>query len=161
MNQTYNIQVNDVHDFQLSAADLVQLDAVSDSAGVFHLLQNHQSYNIKISQEDFLNKKYEVEVNGNSYQIQIHDQLDNLIKELGFEISSEAKVNDIYSPMPGLILDILVNEGDQVVANQPLLILEAMKMENIITAPRDGKIKKIIAQKAKAIEKKALLINLE
>lgn len=44
------------------------------------------------------------------------------------------------SPMPGTILRILVNVGDQVKANQPLIILEAMKMENEIVANKDGKI---------------------
>ncbi|MDT2757302.1 acetyl-CoA carboxylase biotin carboxyl carrier protein subunit [Enterococcus asini] len=44
----------------------------------------------------------------------------------------------IDAPMPGTILKVLANVGDQVTANQPILILEAMKMENEIVAPKDG-----------------------
>ena len=45
---------------------------------------------------------------------------------------------EIKAPMPGLVLDILVNEGDEVVADQPLMILEAMKMQHEILAGIDG-----------------------
>lgn len=51
--------------------------------------------------------------------------------------------NSIKAPMPGSILSVKVNEGDQVKAGQVLLILEAMKMENEIVAPKDGVINKI------------------
>lgn len=59
-------------------------------------------------------------------------------------VNKPTKVNDAMpSPMPGTILRILVNVGDTVKANQPLLILEAMKMENEIVANQDGKISAI------------------
>jgi len=49
----------------------------------------------------------------------------------------------VKSPLPGMILEIKISEGDSVKAGQVLLILEAMKMENQIQAPHDGKVKKI------------------
>jgi biotin carboxyl carrier protein len=63
--------------------------------------------------------------------------------------------------MPGLILDINVTEGELVAEDTPLLILEAMKMENVITSPREGVIKSITVKKGDTVDKKQLLISYE
>ena len=61
--------------------------------------------------------------------------------------------------MPGLVLDILVKVGDEVKKGDPLMILEAMKMENILKSASDGVIKKINVEKKQAVEKGQVLIN--
>ncbi|MCL4125700.1 UNVERIFIED_CONTAM: hypothetical protein GTU68_028898 [Idotea baltica] len=63
--------------------------------------------------------------------------------------------------MPGLILDINVKVGQEVIEDDALLILEAMKMENVLTAPRDGMIKSITVSKGDAVDKNQLLITFE
>jgi biotin carboxyl carrier protein len=63
--------------------------------------------------------------------------------------------------MPGLILEIRVKEGDAVSEDSPLLILEAMKMENVITSPREGVIKSISVKVGETVDKKQLLISFE
>jgi biotin carboxyl carrier protein len=63
--------------------------------------------------------------------------------------------------MPGLILAVHVTEGDQVQEGDPLLILEAMKMENVILSPRNGVICKVAVQKGAAVDKKSLLVEFE
>ena len=63
--------------------------------------------------------------------------------------------------MPGLILEINIEEGQEVKENDPLLILEAMKMENVINSPRDGVIKSIAVSQGNTVEKNALLIEFE
>ncbi|GAL73027.1 biotin/lipoyl-containing protein [Jejuia pallidilutea] len=63
--------------------------------------------------------------------------------------------------MPGLILEINVKVGQEIQENDPLLILEAMKMENIITSPIDGVIKAIHATKGDAVTKDQLIIEFE
>ncbi|MCL4126550.1 UNVERIFIED_CONTAM: hypothetical protein GTU68_064554 [Idotea baltica] len=63
--------------------------------------------------------------------------------------------------MPGLILEINIAVGQEVKENDSLLILEAMKMENILTSPRDGIIKSISVSKGDAVEKNQLLIEFE
>jgi biotin carboxyl carrier protein len=50
---------------------------------------------------------------------------------------------EILAPMPGTIINILVNEGDEVLEYQEVIVLEAMKMENAIPTPESGKIKEI------------------
>ena len=61
--------------------------------------------------------------------------------------------------MPGMVLNILVNEGDTIKKGDPLIVLEAMKMENILKSPTDGVIKKIPINKGVAVEKNQLLIQ--
>ncbi|HNA32062.1 MAG TPA: biotin/lipoyl-binding protein, partial [Flavobacteriales bacterium] len=70
-----------------------------------------------------------------------------------------AAVKEIKAPMPGLVLKVLVKEGDAVKKNEPVLILEAMKMENVIKSPGDGTVKRIHAQEKTAVEKGQLLIG--
>ena len=80
---------------------------------------------------------------------------------MGFETGTTKKVNEIKAPMPGLILDINVEIGQEVKEDDPLLILEAMKMENALTSPRDGVIKSISVTKGDAVDKNQLLIEFE
>ncbi|WIF95649.1 biotin/lipoyl-containing protein [Caminicella sporogenes] len=65
--------------------------------------------------------------------------------------TAPAGANTITAPMPGTILDIKVNEGDNVSNGQVLLILEAMKMENEIMAPIDGKVVSINVSKGASV----------
>ncbi len=67
----------------------------------------------------------------------------------------------IAAPMPGLVIDIEVQEGSPVKQNQGLLIVEAMKMQNEIKAPRDGVVKNIFVQKGQTVNSKDRLIIIE
>ena len=69
------------------------------------------------------------------------------------------KVNEVKAPMPGMVLNILVQEGAEVKKGDALLVLEAMKMENIIKSPCDGTVKRVAATKGTAVEKNQLLIQ--
>ena len=71
------------------------------------------------------------------------------------------KVNNIKAPMPGLVLRISVAVGDVIKKGDPLLVLEAMKMENVIKAAGDGVVKKINATEKIAVEKGSILIEFE
>ena len=64
----------------------------------------------------------------------------------------------IKSPMPGRIVRVLVGVGDRVTARQPLLVVEAMKMENELRAPRDGVVTEVLVAPGAAVESNAVLI---
>ena len=161
MNETFKVNVNNSFDFDIDTAAVSQLDLIKTSASQEHLLHNNTSYKIEITEESFRNKTYKVKINKNTYNVNIYNQLDALIKDLGFEIGSSKKVEKITAPMPGLILEISVNVGDEVKENDPLLILEAMKMENVISSPREGIIKSIAIEKGDAVDKNQMLIEFE
>jgi len=70
-------------------------------------------------------------------------------------------VNDLKAPMPGLVLDVLVKEGQQIKKGENLLVLEAMKMENNLKALSDAVVKKVNVGKGARVEKNEILIELE
>ena len=91
------------------------------------------------------------------FYIFVKELLNSILNKL--ELFSKKKINDIKAPMPGMVLNILVNEGDTIKKGDPLIVLEAMKMENILKSPTDGVIKKIPINKGVAVEKNQLLIQ--
>lgn len=161
MSNSYKVKVNENFNFDVSQTTAKNLDAVSVAKNKFHILHNGQSVKAEIIAADFNAKKYSIKINNNVYEVSIANALDQLIKEMGFEVGASKQVNAIKAPMPGLILEVSVTEGQEVEENDPLLILEAMKMENSIVSPRSGKIKSVTAIKGAAVEKGQLLIEFE
>ncbi|WP_445710517.1 acetyl-CoA carboxylase biotin carboxyl carrier protein subunit [Flavobacterium sp.] len=161
MSNHYKLNVNNTFQFDLDKDIVSQLDAVSVEKDKFHILKDNTPYQAEIIATDFINKTYTVKVNNTTYTVAIANALDMLIKEMGFEVGASKQVNVIKAPMPGLILEISVVVGQEVKENDPLLILEAMKMENSILSPRDGVIKSVTMTKGAAVEKGALLIEFE
>jgi len=90
----------------------------------------------------------------------LKDKYDELLQQLGMDKMFAQKVNDLKAPMPGLVLDILVSEGQAIQKGDSLLILEAMKMENNLKATNDAVVKKIKVLKGDKVEKNTVLIEL-
>lgn len=67
----------------------------------------------------------------------------------------------VTAPMPGKVLAVKVNVGDSVQSGAPVLVLEAMKMENDIVAPKDGKVVAINVKVGDSVESGAVLVSLE
>ena len=118
-------------------------------------------------------KQYKVNVNGTEYQIQIE-----LTNETAPAAAPAAPVaapaaapapapvasgagQAINAPMPGTILDVKVNVGDQVKSGQVLMILEAMKMENEIMAPADGTVTSVGVTKGATVESGTALCTIQ
>lgn len=101
-----------------------------------------------------------VTIDGQRTDVQVKDERDLLVDEFGLGADAAAG-GEIRAPMPGLVIDILVDEGETVSANQGLLVLEAMKMENELSAPSGGVVGKIHAQNGEAVEKDDLLVEIE
>ena len=161
MSKTYTLKVNSDYEFKLNDLDISKADIIRLSKSKHHVLYNNKSIITETIDSNFNAKLYKVKVNNNTYNININNDLDILIKKMGFEVGISKLVNEIKAPMPGLILDISVEAGQEVKENDALLILEAMKMENIITSPRDGIIKNISVAKGNAVDKNELLIEFE
>ena len=161
MNNNLKASVNKTHDFDFTENQILDTDAISTKKEHFHVLHQNTSYQAQIIHTDFINKTYTVLVNNNEYVVDITNALDDLIKEMGFEVGKSKMVNDIKAPMPGLILEINVSVGQEVNEGDNLLILEAMKMENSFDSPRAGIIKSISVEKGQAVEKGQLLIEFE
>ncbi len=161
MGNTFKVKVNGEMEYHLDTADLNEIDSLETSKNAYHLLVSNRSYAARVLAYDFNKKQYEIRINNNRYSVSIYDSLDQLIDEMGFALGSSKDIRSIEAPMPGLILDISVHVGQAVKEDDPLLILEAMKMENIITSPREGVIKSIQVSKGDAVDKDNLLIEFE
>ncbi len=161
MEKPYKIRVDDNLDFQLTENDILGLDLSKTGEGNFHLLKNNVSYHIQVLEADLASRSYTISINGSEHQIKINDSLDELIEKMGFAVNGSKNIDSIAAPMPGLILDIFVEVGKEVKEEEQLLVLEAMKMENIITSPRNGVIKSIAVKQGEAVDKKQLLIEFE
>lgn len=161
MEKKYKVRVSDKFEFEFTEDQISELDTQPTSSTEYHLLKNQRSFKAEVVEKDFLNKKYQVKINANTYQVNISNQLDILIDEMGLSIRNAHLVNDIKAPMPGLILEVRMAPGDEVKEGDYLLVLEAMKMENTIAAPRDGVVKSVSVQKGETVEKNQLLIEME
>lgn len=161
MSKSYKLSVNQNTSFDFTEQDLEKLDAVSVQENHFHILNNHVAYEAEIIASNFNTRKYTVKVNSSTYHVDIATPLDSLIKEMGISVGAGKIVNAIKAPMPGLILEVAVQVGQEVQENDTLLILEAMKMENTLFSPRAGVIKSVSVEKGNAVEKGQLLIEFE
>jgi len=155
----YKAVVNKTYSFDINEKLLDDLDFIRLENSGFHILKDNLSYKAEIVQTDFLSKKYTVKINGNIYQINFSDSLDLLIKQMGFELGQTKQINTINAPMPGLVLEINVEVGQEVQQGDNLFVLEAMKMENIFTSPRTGIIKSIMINKGQAVDKGQVMIT--
>jgi biotin carboxyl carrier protein len=137
----------------------IQGDLIQVNEFQYHLLMDNKSYNIDLIKLDIEEKSIVVKINSIKFSLKIKDKYDELLHNLGLDQLASKKLNDIKAPMPGMVLNILVQEGDTVKKGDALLVLEAMKMENILKSPADGTIKKIVAIKGNAVEKNQILIQ--
>jgi 3-methylcrotonyl-CoA carboxylase alpha subunit len=67
----------------------------------------------------------------------------------------------LEAPMPGVVTKVMVVVGDEVTKGQPLVALEAMKMEHLIRAPREGRVKRVGASPGQMVQAGAALVELE
>ena len=130
----------------------------SGAPELYSMLFNGRSYELLIEAERF---RYGVTLRGDRYDVLVEDERQrklNIGRDLPTLPDGELPVT---APIPGLVVKVLVKEGDEIEDGQPLVILEAMKMENEIRAMRAGTVKKIQAAAGQRIEQNGLLLILE
>ncbi|MGQ9701577.1 MAG: biotin/lipoyl-containing protein [bacterium] len=118
------------------------------------LVVDHRPYLITFDAEG------RITVNGEEYNYSVADEnvLRLLKTSVGTVHKTEAKV---LAPMPGLVIEVEIKEGDTVKKGQGLLIIEAMKMQNEMKSPRDGVVKKVFVQKGQTVNSRDVLIIIE
>ncbi len=139
-----------------------------------------RDYDVKLKADDkygtyilWKNRKYPVEIirsRQNKYEILFNDISYTFTVETPFSMqrmkvlgSSRGKVEKevIKAPMPGKIMDVLVREGSTVLRGEPLVILEAMKMQNEIQSPVNGKVAKVMAKANSNVMKDDILVEIK
>ena len=159
MKKRFQAIVNKKHQFDLTAEDSLAFKKVNATS--IHATINHDSVNADICATDFCKKKYTIKINSAFYEVTLKNELELLIDELGLVTNVGSESNELISPMPGLVVDILVKAGSEIKAGDGLLVLEAMKMENTLTTSRDGIVKSVLVKISDAVDKGAVLIEFE
>ncbi|MFT5384426.1 MAG: biotin carboxyl carrier protein [Saprospiraceae bacterium] len=157
----YKALVNNHFQIELSGTSIQDLDIVQEDSQTYHVIYKGKSYNTTLAAIDFVAKTFKIKINGRSYDLKLDDKFDQLVHKLGLETISGNKLKDVKAPMPGLVLNIAVNAGQEIKKGDTLLILEAMKMENIIKSDGEGIIKTIHIHQGIAVDKGQLLIEME
>ena len=115
------------------------------------LIIGNRSYTIAMDSED------QIVVNGESYTVEVIDEdIQRFMKAAPDRL--QKKELSIKGVMPGLVIDVSVKEGDTVTKDDGLLIVEAMKMQNEIKAPRDGVVKKVLVAKGQTVNSGDVLV---
>ena len=157
-NESFLVRVNNF-EFKLDREQVEEFDLIQRSKDQYHLIYDQRSITAQLIEAD--HKKIQIELDGQTFQTDIKDELDLELDQLGFSSASAKLIREIKAPMPGLVLDISVIEGQEVKEGEKLLILEAMKMENSILIHADAVIKIILVKPGQAVDKGQVLIELE
>lgn len=156
-----SITVNGQMKFLVGEEDLDQIDIRELRKGHFHLICNGKSIDLFIDDVDLNNREYSLRMEHRNYRIRIGHHMELLIDELGMGKVHEEQHAAVLAPMPGLIREVRVKEGQKVSENEVLIILEAMKMENMVLSPVSGIVRKIYGQAGSSVQKSEILIAFE
>lgn len=155
----YNIIIGE-QSIALNEEALTNLDLIPTADNQYHILEHGKAFQAVLESADFNNKTLTILLNGNKYELRIEDGYDQLVKQMGLSTVGVQKISNVKAPMPGLVLDILVETDQAVSKGDPLLILEAMKMENVLKAEGGGVIKSIEVTKGTAVDKGQIIIEM-
>ena len=149
-------KVNGINEFDLSeVVDINVSLSINDDKIIFR--KDGINYHARLISQDVQSKKYTIEKK--LFEVKLEDDLDQLIASMGMKGQRIQNVSEIKSPMPGLVLKLLKQSGEEVTAGETILVLEAMKMENAIKSPIEGVIQSIEVKEGQSLDKGMVLIR--
>ncbi len=153
-NRTWNFDGKDVIG---SEGAVVQWD----DHRFFKLTYKGQSFHGEILEDGSENNELKIKVNHRVFSVKKKGELDELIAALGLDKPKVRKLKELQAPMPGRIVQISVEVGQELNIGDEILSLEAMKMENVLKAEGIGKVKAILIKPDQVVDKGAVLIEFE
>ena len=158
-NQVFEVEKTG-NDYSVNGT-VVKIDSVKTGNNRFHVLYNNQSFEIEVTEFLRDEKKLSMVVNNKTIELQVEDRFDQLLHQLGMDTKANAKANHLKAPMPGLVLKVLVDAGATVNAGDSVIVLEAMKMENVLKISGSGKVKSLKVKPGDKVEKNQVMIEME
>jgi len=153
----YDVEIRDGKVFVDGEAVEVDLRQ-SGAPELYSLLYNGRSFELLIEAERF---NYGVTLRGERFEVQVEDERTRRLNTGRKMVTIPEGELAIRAPIPGLVVKILVEVGQVVTNDQPLILLEAMKMENEIRAMRGGTVKSIACVTGQRVEQNVVLIVVE
>jgi len=143
--------------FQLIDADNITLN--DSEVNNQMILDNNKSKLVSVKGVDHELKRYQIQIDGRIYQVQISDEVDQQILTMNLKSKRSNQLKELRAPMPGLVRQVNVQAGDQVDTGDSLFILEAMKMENLLKSPVNGKVSDVFVKPGESVEKNQILLS--
>lgn len=138
--------------------EAVEVDLKQSGADeLYSVLLSGRSHELLIESSRY---SYSITLRGEMYQVQVEDERTRRMNSSRKLVLPEGELA-VTAPIPGMVVKVLVKEGDEIREEQPLVILEAMKMENELRAARAGVIKQVIVSPGQRVEQNAILLVLE
>lgn len=109
------------------------------------LIVGNKSYDVTIENKNI------VSVNGEAFQVKVEDERVQQLTRLRGKVAKGIEEISIAAPMPGLVVEVEVGVGDRVKVGSGLIVIEAMKMQNELKAPREGVVKEVLVKKGMSV----------
>ncbi len=133
------------------------VDFLALGESLYSVIMQHASYETVVEDRD---GEIEVLLRGRLYSGKVLDERQQLMASRGGGLESDSGEVVIRAPMPGLIVAIPVEEGQEVEKGQTVVILESMKMQNELKAPRAGVVQRISVEAGESVEQKKALVTI-
>ncbi|NLE49790.1 MAG: biotin/lipoyl-binding protein [Chloroflexi bacterium] len=124
---------------------------------LYSLLVDHLSYEAVVEERDDL---YHVLMAGDLYEVKVTDERSRRLASAFMALGDASGEVAIRAPMPGLIVRMPIQEGQAVAKGDTVVILESMKMENELKAPRDGTIHRVSVRAGDSVEQNKVLVTI-
>lgn len=124
----------------------------------YHVIMDDKSYVIDLSGYS-LKSQFTAFCENLPNKVQYQSTLLTTTRNILLQSGKKANSDAVTSPMPGKVLKLLIQEGDTVTEDQPIVILEAMKMENVIKSSRDGEVKEVKVSEGDHVDKNQTIIT--
>lgn len=160
MSILYQAEIDGV-EIEITHQDLEALDIEATAPGEYHVLRGMKGYRITVLSADHARKEYRLMLGDKEVLVNLKDSVEVQVHDMGLDEISTSHSRDIVAPMPGLVLEVNVKAGDKVAAGDQLIILEAMKMENVLSSPGDGVVAEVHVGNGQPVDKSQLLITFE
>ena len=155
-NQEFQIEVVDERHIRIGDRLLeVDFESVSGQP-VFSLIFDGKSYESFVYQGE---EGWDVLLRGRQYQVKVVDEREKRLKDAAGGGAVEGGEFHLKAPMPGLVVAVLIEEGQEVKKGQVMLILESMKMQNELKAPRDGIVGRVRVKAGESVEQRQTLLS--
>jgi biotin carboxyl carrier protein len=157
-NNTIQVELEDLN-AALVNGERKNYDLLKIGDNHYNIIVDNKSYNLNVIEKSVANANTTLQINGTTFEVHTKDELEKILEKMGMSLGGSAKIKDIKAPMPGLVLNVLVQIGQAIQKDEPILVLEAMKMENSIKSPVEGVIETISIKNGDKVDKNQVLIT--
>ncbi len=153
----FPVEILDEHHVRFGG-DILEADLAAVSGeSLYSLIVNGESFEGYVYPDE---DSWQVLLLGQFYQVRVEDEREKRLKSAIQGVVRTGAEFVLKAPMPGLVISVLVSEGQVVDMGQTLVILESMKMQNNLRAPFAGKVARLRIQAGENVEQKQVLLNL-